>query len=140
MSYSEIKKGKYLVFRNEFPCKVVEVNTSAPGRHGAARKRCVGIDVITNKKYIDIFRHSSRVVFPKITKFAYSLVDIGDSGYLIISDSTETVREDLKLKDKDLIEKLERENPDNYENYVVTVLVAEFDGETVEGIYDVKTK
>lgn len=45
----ELKIGKFIVIDGE-PCKVVELQTSAPGKHGAAKARITAIGVFDNIK------------------------------------------------------------------------------------------
>ena len=46
-----IKKGDYMVFDNDKPCKVVDYKTAKVGKHGAAKAMITGIDIFTGKKY-----------------------------------------------------------------------------------------
>jgi len=48
-SAKELKEGKFVIIEGE-PCRVVEVQSSAPGKHGAAKMRIVGVGVFDNTK------------------------------------------------------------------------------------------
>ena len=50
---SGIRKGGYAVLRG-FPCKIVEVSTAQPGKHGHSKIHFIGLDIFTGKKYEDI--------------------------------------------------------------------------------------
>lgn len=45
----ELKVGKYVLIE-DIPCKVVEVESSKPGKHGAAKMRVTGIGVFDSQK------------------------------------------------------------------------------------------
>jgi translation initiation factor 5A len=45
----ELKVGKYVLI-DDIPCKVVEVESSKPGKHGAAKMRVTGIGVFDQQK------------------------------------------------------------------------------------------
>ena len=48
-----IKKGSYMVFGDNRPCKVVGYTTAKTGKHGHAKAKITGIDIFTGKKYED---------------------------------------------------------------------------------------
>jgi translation initiation factor 5A len=45
----ELKVGKYVLIE-DIPCKVVEIESSKPGKHGAAKMRVTGIGVFDQQK------------------------------------------------------------------------------------------
>jgi translation initiation factor 5A len=45
----ELKIGKYVLIE-DIPCKVVEIESSKPGKHGAAKMRVTGIGVFDQQK------------------------------------------------------------------------------------------
>ncbi|MEM2909297.1 MAG: translation initiation factor IF-5A [Candidatus Bilamarchaeaceae archaeon] len=45
----DIKVGKYVLI-DDVPCKVVEVESSKPGKHGAAKMRITGIGLFEGQK------------------------------------------------------------------------------------------
>lgn len=45
----ELREGRFVVIEGE-PCKVVQIESSAPGKHGAAKMRIVGIGLFDNVK------------------------------------------------------------------------------------------
>lgn len=48
-SAKDLKEGKFVVIEGE-PCKVVEIQTSAPGKHGAAKMRITAVGIFDNTK------------------------------------------------------------------------------------------
>lgn len=45
----DLKIGRFVIIDGE-PCKVVEIQSSAPGKHGAAKMRVVGVGIFDNAK------------------------------------------------------------------------------------------
>jgi len=45
----EIKVGKYILI-DDIPCKVVDVESSRPGKHGSAKMRITGIGIFDGQK------------------------------------------------------------------------------------------
>ncbi len=45
----DLKEGKYVVIDGE-PCKIVSIQKSKPGKHGAAKARVEGISLFTGSK------------------------------------------------------------------------------------------
>ncbi|MEM3555786.1 MAG: translation initiation factor IF-5A [Candidatus Micrarchaeia archaeon] len=45
----DLKVGKYVII-DDVPCRVVEIESSAPGKHGAAKMRVTAIGVFDNQK------------------------------------------------------------------------------------------
>ncbi len=96
IDYKDIKKGSHVVCK-DCPCKVIEVNTSAPGKHGHAKKACVCIDVITDRKYEEIYTHHSHVQVPEIKREEYQVSYVDIDGYMSMMDSNGNTREDICL-------------------------------------------
>ena len=102
--YSNIKKGMFVVYGvkpNQRPCKVIEVFTSKPGKHGTTKVRITCVDIFTKKKSEIISPGSSIGHIPIITKKDYILTHISDDNYLGLMDETGFVREDLILPDNE---------------------------------------
>ncbi|MFH0971132.1 MAG: translation initiation factor IF-5A [Candidatus Micrarchaeota archaeon] len=48
-SMSDLKVGKYVII-DDFPCRVVSIDKSKPGKHGAAKMNVVAIGIFDNTK------------------------------------------------------------------------------------------
>lgn len=48
-SLKELRPGKFVIIDGE-PCKVMDVSSSAPGKHGSAKMRIVGVGIFDNQK------------------------------------------------------------------------------------------
>ena len=60
-----LKNGSLVMMKGN-PCKVTEVNTAKPGKHGSAKVICKGKDILTGKQYECTF-HSGDMVDAPIT-------------------------------------------------------------------------
>lgn len=97
MDYAEVKVGVSIVFKKLHPCKVIQVNVSAPGKHGHAKKACVGIDYLTGKKHEEILTHHSHITPVTVSRTTYMAVDVDADGFLTLIDDDANERQDLKL-------------------------------------------
>lgn len=96
MDYSHVKVGVTILFKDEFPCKVVQVNVSSPGKHGHAKKACVGVDIFTQRKHEQIFTHHSRIAPVKTQRAPYTATYVDDDSYASLMDANGETREDLR--------------------------------------------
>ncbi len=60
-------------FVQNHPCKIVEMSTSRPGKHGHAKVSLVGIDVFTQKKYEEVSPATHNVDVPSVAKKDYAV-------------------------------------------------------------------
>ncbi|XP_052270707.1 eukaryotic translation initiation factor 5A-1-like isoform X2 [Dreissena polymorpha] len=97
-------KGFVLLRRH--PCKIVSLSTSKTGKHGHAKIHAVGIDVMSGKKYDDIFTSGHMVYVPVISQKEYIAVDINDAGYMTLIDDAGNTRQDLRAQDDDMRESI----------------------------------
>ena len=71
-----------------FPCKITEVSISDTGKHGRAKARIVGIDILTGKKHDGLFNTKSDVDVPVVHNENLLVVDVEDDEsngkYLIV--------------------------------------------------------
>lgn len=82
-SLKELKVGKYLLIDN-IPCRVVDIETSAPGKHGAAKMRITAIGIFDGQKKTLLKPGDGDVEAPVIAKKKAQVVSIeGDSAQLM---------------------------------------------------------
>lgn len=79
------------------PCKILEIATSKPGKHGAAKACITGLNIFTDKKVQAIYATSATVKVPIVKKIELEVVDIADDDYVTFLLSNNTLKEDLKL-------------------------------------------
>ncbi len=101
MNFADIKVGVYIVLKKQFPCKIIQIKVSNPGKHGHVKKLCTGKDVITDKKYIQIFTHHSHIIVPELHRIDYILINIIDE-YLTLMDNIGEIREDIMCPNNDI--------------------------------------
>ena len=88
----------------ERPCKIVEVTTSKPGKHGHAKANIVAVDIFNGKKMEDCTPSSHNMNVPIVTRNEYLLIDVTDDGYLMMMDDNNNEKNDLKLPEKEDLE------------------------------------
>merc|ERR1711916_23201 len=119
---SALRKNGYVVIKNR-PCKIVEMSTSKTGKHGHAKVHMVGIDIFTGKKYEDICPSTHNMDVPNVKRTEYMLLDISDDDFLSLMMPDGSTKEDLKIPEGEIGEKL-REAFNNGKEVTVQVLSA----------------
>ena len=98
------------------PCRIVEYDTSKPGKHGAAKARIVGVGVFDGQKRPHVGPVSMQVHVPLIDKRAGQIISIsGDVVQIMDSETFETI--DVDMIDDEVKGKLE--NSQNVEYWKV---------------------
>ncbi|CAH1263439.1 EIF5A [Branchiostoma lanceolatum] len=72
---SALEKGDYVMLK-ERPCKIVELSTSEPGKHGNAKVTLVGVDIFTGDKYEDALPVTENMDVLQVTD--YKIIDYLD--------------------------------------------------------------
>ncbi|MGC8568146.1 MAG: translation initiation factor IF-5A [Candidatus Micrarchaeia archaeon] len=86
-SAKDLKKGSYVMI-DDIPCKVVEIDTSSPGKHGAAKMRITAIGVFTNQKKSLIKPSDGEVEVPIISKKRMQVVSVSETSMQIMDSET----------------------------------------------------
>ena len=68
LTAGSVKKGSFMVFDNDKPCKVVDYKTAKVGKHGAAKAMITGIDIFTGKKYEVSINTGHNIMVPNISR------------------------------------------------------------------------
>ena len=63
----ELRVNRYMIIDDE-PCRIVEMTTSKPGKHGEAKARIVAIGVFDNQKRSTVHPVKHKVQVPMIDK------------------------------------------------------------------------
>ncbi len=77
-SIKELKNGSYILIDNE-PCRVVEIEFSSPGKHGAAKARITAIGVFDNQKRTLLEPSEGEVEVPEVKKKRAQVVAVTSS-------------------------------------------------------------
>lgn len=89
-SMKDIKNGRFILIES-VPCRVVDIETSAPGKHGAAKMRVTGIGVFDGKKRTLLKPSSGDIEVPLISKKKAQVVSIsGTNAQIMDLESYET--------------------------------------------------
>ncbi len=89
-SMKDIKPGKFMLI-DGVPCRVVDVETSAPGKHGAAKMRVTGIGIFDGSKKTLLKPSSGDAEIPIISKKKAQVVSIsGNTAQLMNLETYET--------------------------------------------------
>lgn len=89
------------------PCRIIEYDTSKPGKHGAAKARIVGIGIFDNQKRPHVGPVSQQVHVPLIDKRTGQIISItGDQIQVMDSETFETI--DIQMIDDEVKGKLEQ--------------------------------
>ncbi|MGC8587277.1 MAG: translation initiation factor IF-5A [Candidatus Micrarchaeia archaeon] len=78
VSMKEIKPGRFILI-DGIPCKVVDVETSAPGKHGSAKMRVTAIGIFDGQKKTLLKPSSGDVEVPVINKKKAQVVSVTES-------------------------------------------------------------
>jgi len=109
---NDLRKGGFVLLRKEkHPCKVMEMHKSKTGKHGGAKIRVIGIDILSGKKYDDIFLSKEQVEIPIVKKNKFELIKI-ENGEALLRDLTPDKKTTSTPESK---EKRIKIDPDNNE-------------------------
>jgi len=98
-----LKVGHNIVIDGE-PCKIVELEKSKPGKHGAAKVRLVAIGIFDKVKRTMVGPADSRVEVPIIEKRTGQVVSISDTVSLMDNETFEIMEvpipEEERIKER----------------------------------------
>ncbi|MFX1580289.1 MAG: translation initiation factor IF-5A [Promethearchaeota archaeon] len=101
-----LKPGAYFLIEGE-PCKVVSIEKSKPGKHGAAKANITAIGFFDNRKRNVIMPADRMVDIPLIDKTSATIIaDMGETYSLMDSETYETY-EVPKPTDEEIASKIE---------------------------------
>ena len=86
----ELKEGRYMLIDDE-PCKIINISTSKPGKHGEAKSNIDAVGIFDKKKRNIVHPVKHRVQVPMIDKRKAQILSIsGDEVQLMDLDNYET--------------------------------------------------
>ncbi len=77
-SMSDIKPGRFILI-DGIACRVVGVDTSKPGKHGAAKMRITAVGIFDGTKRTMLSPSTADAQIPVITKTKAQVVSVADS-------------------------------------------------------------
>ncbi|KAG9509878.1 Eukaryotic translation initiation factor 5A, partial [Fragariocoptes setiger] len=123
MQCSALRKNGFVMIKNR-PCKIVEMSTSKTGKHGHAKVHLVGIDIFTQKKYEDLCPSTHNIDVPNVSRIDYQLIDISDDNYCTLMTDKGDTRDDLRLPEGELADKIREDFLKEDNTLLVTVIKA----------------
>jgi len=107
MQCSALRKNGHVVIKNR-PCKIVDMSTSKTGKHGHAKVHLVAIDIFTGKKLEDLCPSTHNMDVPNVTRREMQLLDISDDGFLSLMGEDGDTKDDVKVPDGEVGQKIEK--------------------------------
>lgn len=123
MQCSALRKNGFVMIKTR-PCKIVEMSTSKTGKHGHAKVHLVGIDIFNGKRYEDLCPSTHNIDVPNVSRIDFQLIDISDDGFVTLMTDKGDTRDDLKLPEGDLANKIRDEFAKEDNTVLVTVISA----------------
>merc|ERR1712010_439644 len=107
------------------PCKVTDVSTAKPGKHGSAKVILKGKDILTAKIYECTYHAGDMVDAPIVKRNEYTLLNIDDTT-LELLDGNGEVKSDVNLPEeehlKDVKANIQKYFEEGKREVLVTVL------------------
>jgi len=91
----ELKTGKYLLV-DGIPCRIVNIDTSAPGKHGHAKLAITAVALFANTKKIISLPANATVEIPVITRKIAQIISIANDTAQIMDMKTYEIS-DLRI-------------------------------------------
>ena len=91
-SAKELKDGKYILI-DDIPCRVVGIDTSKPGKHGAAKMRVTGIGIFDGQKKQLLVPSDADVEVPIIERQTAQVVSVNGNTAQLMDTTTYEVFE-----------------------------------------------
>ncbi|KAE8374049.1 translation protein SH3-like domain-containing protein [Aspergillus bertholletiae] len=122
MQCSALRKNGHVVIKGR-PCKIVDMSTSKTGKHGHAKVHLVAIDIFTGKKLEDLSPSTHNMDVPFVKRTEYQLLDV-DDGFLSLMDEAGNPKDDVKVPDNEVGEKINRMFSEEGKECNVVILTA----------------
>ncbi|KAI8373446.1 eukaryotic translation initiation factor 5A [Choanephora cucurbitarum] len=119
MQCSALRKNGHVVIKGR-PCKIIEMTTSKTGKHGHAKVHLVATDIFTGRKYEDLSPSTHNMDVPNVVRNDYDLINI-DDGFLSLMEKDGSTKDDVKLPEGELGEKMEQDFEEGKELIVSVV-------------------
>ena len=91
-SAKELKEGKYVIIE-DIPCRIVNIDSSKPGKHGAAKMRVTGIGVFNSQKKMLLVPSDADVEVPIIDRQTAQIVAVNGQTAQLMDTTTYEVFE-----------------------------------------------
>lgn len=124
LQMSALRKGSHVIIKGH-ACKISNLSTSKPGKHGHAKVNIEAYDIFTHRKFEDAGPAHAQVEVPNVTKREYQLLNVEDDGFLSLFcyEDGET-KDDVKVPEGEVGGKVQRLWGARKRDLVVVVLRA----------------
>ena len=102
------------------PCKIIDMSTSKTGKHGHAKVHMVATDIFTSKKLEELCPSTHNMDVPSVRKIELPLLDI-DDGFLSLMREDGSSKDDVKLPEGELGDKIQQDFDDGKDILVMVV-------------------
>ena len=96
---NRLKNGSLVMIKGN-PCKVTEVSTAKPGKHGSAKVILKGKDILTAKVYECTFHAGDMVDAPIVKRQEYTLLNVDENTLELLTPEGE-VKSDVNLPESE---------------------------------------
>lgn len=132
---SRLKVGSLVMIKGN-PCKVTDVSTAKPGKHGSAKVILKGRDILNAKTHECTYHAGDMVDAPIVNRNEYVLLNIDDSALELLDPNGE-VKADVNLPDAehltDVVKRIREIFEEGKKECLVTV-IATLGKEQVEAV------
>ncbi len=97
-SAKDLKEGKYVLIE-DIPCRIVEIETSKPGKHGAAKMRVTAIGIFNGQKKTLLTPSDQDVEVPIIERKNVQIMSVSGKTVQVMDAETYEIY-DLGLPDE----------------------------------------
>ena len=93
---NRLKNGSLVMIKGN-PCKVTEVSTAKPGKHGSAKVILKGRDILTAKTYECTYHAGDMVDAPITSREAYLCLSYDDTSLSLLNNKTGEMKDDVNF-------------------------------------------
>ena len=86
----ELREGKYVLI-DDIPCKIVEIESSKPGKHGSAKMRITAIGIFEGQKKTLLSPGDADVDVPIIERRNVMILSVSGSNAQVMDQTTNEV-------------------------------------------------
>ncbi|KAL4866298.1 hypothetical protein BDV12DRAFT_173204 [Aspergillus spectabilis] len=123
MQCSALRKNGFVVIKGR-PCKIIDMSTSKTGKHGHAKVHLVATDIFTQKKLEELCPSTHNMDVPNVTRREFQLLDVTDDGFLSLMDDNGTTKDDVKVPDGEVGDRINKMFTDEGKDCNVVILTA----------------
>ena len=108
-----LKNGSLVMIKGN-PCKVTEVSTAKPGKHGSAKVIIKAKDILSAKVYECTFHSGDMIDAPIVKRTEYTLLNIEEE-QLQLLDAAGEMKEDVNLPEDEHLREVAQKIKDIFE-------------------------